>query len=536
MKNWVLPFWAESQNLGKLWVYKDEDSTLRQISPKILDNHPCYHLTIFIMVAGVESVDITMANAVAAGTNKATPRVVASGFGGKLMGTKSMTQVTAQEITRDSVAQLLAKDKALKEKYSKEKHISEQPWTRENWAQHINWLNATLVVAVPVIGMILSYWIKPTRYTFALAFILYVFSGVSITAGYHRLWSHRSYKAVLPVRIFYALFGAGAIEGSIKWWGHSHRIHHRYTDTRRDPYDARRGFWYSHIGWMLTVSNPRYKARADISDLIDDPVVRFQHRHYLFLMVFMAFFFPALVSKWLFHDFWGGFVYAGIFKSFFIQQATFCVNSLAHWIGVQPFDDTRTPRDHVLTALVTFGEGYHNFHHEFPSDYRNALKWYQYDPTKVVIWITSKLGLAYNLKRFSQNAIDQCRLQQKQKVLDRQRSKLNWGPQLSELPVWDKAEFFDQCKERKGLVIISGIVHDCSGFLTEHPGGQALLKTAFGKDATVAFNGGVYAHSNAAHNLLANMRVAVIKGARAGDRIFDQTLAKKVWKSVQKTD
>ncbi|VEU21637.1 DEKNAAC102568 [Brettanomyces naardenensis] len=490
-------------------------------------------------MSSVESVDITMANSVAAGTNKATRRIVASGIGGKLMGTKSMTQVTAEELARDSVAQLLAKDKALQQKYKKEKHISEQPWTSSNWYQHINWLNTALVLAVPLVGCIATKWVKPTWQTLALAFVMYVASGASITAGYHRLWSHRSYRGRLPVRLFYALFGASAIEGSIKWWGHSHRLHHRYTDTDRDPYDARKGFWYSHIGWMLLVPNPRFKARADISDLVDDWVVRVQHRHYLAIMLFMAFIFPALVAKYFFNDFWGGFVYAGIFKSFFIQQATFCVNSLAHWIGVQPYDDTRTPRDHVLTAFVTFGEGYHNFHHEFPSDYRNALKWYQYDPTKVIIWITSKIGLAYNLKRFSQNAIDQCVLQQKQKQLDKQRAKLNWGPQLGDLPVWEKAEFFEHAKNQKGLVIISGIVHDCSEFLTEHPGGQALLKTSFGKDATVAFNGGVYAHSNAAHNLLATMRVAVIKGSGAGNNTYDQqikALAEKTRKLAEKAE
>ncbi|QPG73565.1 hypothetical protein FOA43_000877 [Brettanomyces nanus] len=475
-------------------------------------------------MSGVESVNITQANSVAAGTNKPVRRIVASGIGGKLMGTKSMTQVTAGEITRDSVAQLLAKDKALKEKYQKEKHISEQSWTMDNWYKHINWLNTTLVLAVPLVGMIMAYWVKPTWQVVGLAFVMYVFSGCSITAGYHRLWSHRSYKGRLPIRIFYALFGASAIEGSIKWWGHSHRIHHRYTDTNRDPYDARKGFWYSHLGWMLLVPNPRYKARADISDLVDDWVVRFQHRHYLAIMLFMAFIFPALVAKFLFNDFWGGFVYAGVLKSFLIQQATFCVNSLAHWIGTQPFDDTHTPRDHVITALVTFGEGYHNFHHEFPSDYRNALKWYQYDPTKVIIWLTSKIGLAYNLKRFSQNAIDQCALQQKQKQLDKERSKLNWGPQLSELPVWNKDEFFENAKCQKGLVVISGIVHNCADFLSDHPGGPALLRTSFGKDATVAFNGGVYAHSNAAHNLLATMRIAVIKDSGAGNSTYDQQL------------
>lgn len=472
----------------------------------------------------MDLVNITEANAVAAGTNKQQKRIVASGIGGRLMGTKAMTTVTAEEMAKDSVAEVLKRDKELRLKYEKERHISEKPWTWENWHEHINWLNFMLVLAFPVLAMCCSYWVKPTIQTVSLSLILFCLSGISITAGYHRLWSHRAYEARAPLKIFFALFGASAIEGSIKWWGHSHRIHHRYTDTDRDPYDARKGFWYSHIGWMLLVPNPKYKARADISDLVDDWIVRVQHRHYLSIMLFMALIMPALVSKYLFDDFWGGFIYAGLIKSFMIQQATFCVNSLAHWIGEQPFDDRRTPRDHFLTALVTFGEGYHNFHHEFPSDYRNALKWYQYDPTKILIWCSSKVGLAYNLKKFSQNAIDQGILQQKQKKLDEMRSQLNWGPQISELPIWTKDQFHDEASKKKGLVIISGIVHDCSTFLTEHPGGQALVRTSFGKDATVAFNGGVYAHSNAAHNLLATLRVAVIKDSGAVSNTYSRQL------------
>ena len=215
----------------------------------------------------------------------------------------------------------------------------------------------------------------------------------------------------------------------------------------------------------------------------------------------------------------GGFIYAGILKGFAIQQATFCVNSLAHWIGVQPFDDRRTPRDHVLTAFVTFGEGYHNFHHEFPSDYRNALKWYQYDPTKVTIWCLSKLGLAWNLKKFSQNAIEQGLVQQQQKKLDRMKNKLNWGAEIEKLPVWTREEFNERAKQ-EGLIIISGIIHNVKNFIKEHPGGQALVRL-LGKDATKAFNGAVYAHSNAAHNLLATMRVAVVKDGEVNADTFD---------------
>ncbi|KAI5963291.1 OLE1 [Candida pseudojiufengensis] len=468
----------------------------------------------------LEVVEVTKLNAIAAGTNKKVPRIVAAGLGGRLMGTADLVKVTAEEITKDSMESLAEKDEREKQKYAKVKHISEEPWTFDNFMAKINWLNAILVVAFPIFGIYSAILTPPQLKTLILAGILYAFSGLSITAGYHRLYSHKAYDAALPVRMFFAFFGAGAIEGSIKWWGHSHRVHHRYTDTPRDPYDARRGFWYSHMGWMLSKANPKNRARADISDLTADPVVTFQHRHYLILMLFSAFIFPTLVAGFFWNDYWGGFIYAGVLKSFFIQQVTFCVNSLAHWIGVQPFDDRRTPRDHVLTAFVTFGEGYHNFHHEFPSDYRNALKWYQYDPTKMTIWCLSKLGLAWNLKKFSQNAIEQGLLQQQQKKIDRMRQKLQWGLKVDELPVWTREEFNQRAKN-EGLIIISGIIHNCKSFIKEHPGGQALIRASLGKDATNAFSGAVYAHSNAAHNLLATMRVAVVKDVAHNANTFD---------------
>ncbi|QBM89895.1 stearoyl-CoA desaturase delta-9 desaturase [Metschnikowia aff. pulcherrima] len=465
------------------------------------------------------SVDVLELNRLAAGAHKKNPRIVAAGVGGRLMGTKSLVDVTAEQITQD-LETFYEKDERERQKFSKQMHISDQPWTLSNWHEHINWLNVILVMAIPALGVLYGISHPPQWKTVVLAFVMYVFSGISITAGYHRLFAHKSYDAHWTVRAFFAFFGAGAVQGSIKWWSHSHRIHHRYTDTNRDPYDARQGFWYSHMGWMLTKANPKNRARADISDLTCDPIVVFQHRHYLTLMLFAGVILPGIIAGVCWGDWVGGFMFAGIIKYLVIQQATFCVNSLAHWIGVQPFDDRRTPRDHVLTALVTFGEGYHNFHHEFPSDYRNALKWYQYDPTKMLIWAMSKVGLAWNLKTFSQNAIEQGLFQQQQKKLNRMKEKLNWGASVQTLPVWDRA-YFNEIAKKEGLLIISGIVHNVKSFIKEHPGGQALVRASLGKDATKAFNGHVYAHSNAAHNLLATMRVAVIKDTEVNGNTFD---------------
>lgn len=251
-------------------------------------------------------------------------------------------------------------------------HISEQPITLRNFHRHVNWLHATVVILFPLVGCVLAFYTPLQTKTFTWAVVYYFCTGFGITAGYHRLWSHRCYSAKLPLRLFLAAAGAGAIQGSIRWWSSKHRAHHRWTDTIKDPYSVQKGFNYSHMGWILMEQNPQHRGRTDISDLDHDPVAVWQHRHFGKCMLMFAWVFPMLVAG-LWGDWWGGLLYAGVLRGSVVQQATFCVNSLAHWLGEQPFDDRNSPRDHFLTALVTLGEGYHNFHHEFPSDYRKSF-------------------------------------------------------------------------------------------------------------------------------------------------------------------
>ncbi|KAH8765986.1 delta-9 fatty acid desaturase [Diaporthe sp. PMI_573] len=398
----------------------------------------------------------------------------------------------------------------------KKLHITETPITWSNWYRHVNWLNTFFIFGVPIIGFAAAYYCPLNRWTALFSVIYYFNTGLGITAGYHRLWAHTSYKATLPLQIYLAAVGVGAAEGSIRWWSKGHRAHHRYTDTAKDPYSVRKGFIYAHIGWIVMKQNPKRIGRSDITDLNEDPIVVWQHVNYLKCVVFMALIFPTLVCGLGWGDWFGGFIYAGVLRATFVQQATFCINSLAHWLGDQPFDDRNSPRDNWITALVTLGEGYHNFHHEFPSDYRNAIEWYQYDPTKWMIWLWKKVGLAYDLKQFRQNEIEKGRVQQLQKKLDQKRSKLDWGVPLDQLPIIEWDDFVAQSKgegaEKRALVTIAGVVHDVTDFIKEHPGGKALISSAIGKDATAIFNGGVYLHSNAAHNLLSTMRVGVIRG------------------------
>ncbi|EPX72095.1 acyl-coA desaturase [Schizosaccharomyces octosporus yFS286] len=398
------------------------------------------------------------------------------------------------------------------------KHIQEQPWTLTNFWRHFNWLHLILLFTFPAVGI---YGICTTPLhtkTLLFSIVYYFYSGLGITGGYHRLWAHRSYKAKKPLQYFFAAGGAAAFEGSIRWWARDHRAHHRYTDTDKDPYNVKKGFWYAHVGWMIILQNPRRIGRTDISDLNTDKLVVFNHRHFLPFATIMAFVVPSLICGYFWGDYRGGYFYAGVCRLVFVHHATFCVNSLAHMLGGQPFDDTNSARNHYITALVTLGEGNHNYHHAFPNDYRNGLRWYEYDPTKAFIWACSLVGLAYDLNTFPQNEIEKSLVQQRQKVLDRWRARLNWGTPLEVLPVMEFEEFLEESKTRP-LVLINGVVHDVTGF--QHPGGQGLLRSAFGKDATAAFNGGVYEHTNGAHNLLATYRIAVVRGG----------MEVEVWKS-----
>lgn len=157
------------------------------------------------------------------------------------------------------------------------------------------------------------------------------------------------------------------------------------------------------------------------------------------------------------------------------------------------------------------GEGYHNFHHQFPMDYRNAILWYQWDPTKWFIASCKFLGLASNLRVFPSNEIAKGALTMKLKNLKKVQESLVWPPEIEDLPIVSWESFQEESK-RRPLILVSGFIHDVSEFLDQHPGGAAYLTKNFGIDVTGSFHGGVYRHSNAAHNLMSMMRVGVLVG------------------------
>ncbi len=238
-------------------------------------------------------------------------------------------------------------------------------------------------------------------------FIIFMFwNGLSITAGYHRLWAHKSYQAHFIVRLVFALGGALALQNSIKVWCSNHRNHHRYVDDElRDPYAPVKGLWFSHIGWMLRDYDASKLTEANITDLTADPLVAFQHKYY-WLLAFTLNVLAPLGLGALAGDAIGGLLLLGFLRLVICHHTTFFINSLAHYWGDQPYSDENSARDNAYVAWLTYGEGYHNFHHTFQWDYRNGLRWYQFDPTKWLIGSLSLLRLTYALKRVAPEKIE----------------------------------------------------------------------------------------------------------------------------------
>lgn len=278
----------------------------------------------------------------------------------------------------------------------------------------INWLGASVLIVTPLLALILLP-LYAWHHSFSTAawvsfVVLAACNGISITGGYHRLWAHRTYEAHWSLRIFFMLFGTMATQNSILVWASGHRTHHRHVDDiDHDPYSAKRGFWFSHIGWMLR----QYKSGAEdfrnAPDLLNDPIVMFQHKHYLSLVLAMNFGVPLLIG-YLAGDVWGVLLLGGLFRLVWSHHTTFFINSLAHMWGTRPYTDENTARDNPFLALVTYGEGYHNYHHIFQYDYRNGIYWYQFDPTKWLIGGLSWVGITRNLKRCPEFAIQKAKL------------------------------------------------------------------------------------------------------------------------------
>jgi stearoyl-CoA desaturase (delta-9 desaturase) len=287
-------------------------------------------------------------------------------------------------------------------------------------ARPILWNNVAFIVLLPLLAIpaavvyVAQHGV--TAWELGVGLLGWAISGLGITAGYHRLFAHRAWKAAAPVRIALAIAGGMAAQNSVIAWASDHRRHHRGTDTDADPYNAHEGLWYSHVGWILRegVAGDVYD---DVPDLHADRFLRFQHRHWFAVCVLGNL---ALLAPfaWLSGRPGGVLLLAGVIRVILVQHCTFTINSLSHWWGTQPWSHATTSRDNPLLALLTFGEGFHNYHHTFQADYRNGIRWYHWDPTKWLIGTLHAAGLASDLRTTPEHLLLRTRFERARSLLD----------------------------------------------------------------------------------------------------------------------
>ncbi|AXA33327.1 fatty acid desaturase [Francisella adeliensis] len=286
----------------------------------------------------------------------------------------------------------------------------------------IVWKSIVGLLILPIVALVVVPWfaysVGFTKADYMCLLAFYILTGISITMGYHRLWSHKTYKANKIVSYILLVFGTAALQNSVLQWASDHRKHHKDVDDPiKDPYAATRGFWYSHFTWLFKYNNADVQEIRGVNDLLKDKAVVFQHQHYTILATLTCLGLPALA----------GFIYGfasegtlsaalwrtlsfvllgGLVRVILVHHATFCINSLAHILGRQPYNTKNTARDSFITALVTGGEGYHNYHHAFAGDYRNGIRWFDFDPSKWLIAGLAKIGWCTDLKRTPKHLIE----------------------------------------------------------------------------------------------------------------------------------
>nr|XP_039265588.1 stearoyl-CoA desaturase 5-like [Styela clava]XP_039265590.1 stearoyl-CoA desaturase 5-like [Styela clava] len=276
-------------------------------------------------------------------------------------------------------------------------------------SMQIIWKN---VIIMSYIHLFSVYAIVQLRHCFLktllFGFITGFFSELGVTAGAHRLWTHRSYKAKLPLRTFLMIINTLALQNSIFDWSRDHRSHHKYSETDADPHNARRGFFFCHIGWLMVRKHPdviRKGKNIPLNDLLDDPVIAFQRKYFLLLAPLCCFIIPSIIPWY----FWGETLWNGYCMSVLryccVLNITWTVNSFAHLFGDRPYDRTIHPAENYFVSLAAIGEGFHNYHHTFPSDYSTSEYGYRLNPTTAFIDLMAFIGQAYDRKSTTKNAI-----------------------------------------------------------------------------------------------------------------------------------
>jgi stearoyl-CoA desaturase (delta-9 desaturase) len=257
---------------------------------------------------------------------------------------------------------------------------------------------AGLVVAIVLLWHIAFNWVY-----LGILVGMYFATSIGVTIGYHRLFTHRSFKTSKPVVAILAALGSMAVEGPVLRWVATHRRHHQYSDQDNDPHSPHvhgtglwsmiRGMWHSHVGWLFL---PDIEGLDQyIGDLRKDSLVCWMSQHFT-LWVVVGLVIPAVLGGVLTLSWTGvllGFIWGGPVRVCLVHHMTWSINSICHIWGATPYNTHDHSRNNAIMGVVALGEGWHNNHHAFPTSARHGLRWWQLDASYMIIWTMSKIGL-----------------------------------------------------------------------------------------------------------------------------------------------
>lgn len=248
---------------------------------------------------------------------------------------------------------------------------------------HLATLIMVLAAGVPPLGAV------------ALCLGSYLVRMVFVTAGYHRYFSHRTYKTSRWFQFVLALGSILSLQKGVLWWAAHHRAHHRHSDTERDVHSpVVDGFWWSHMGWVVASPADDDPGHEQVKDLARFPELRFLDRYVVFVGIFALMCAAVQFTLGFTYMTWGCFV-----STLLLWHGTFTINSLAHVWGKRRYETSDESRNNAVLALITLGEGWHNNHHYYSSSANQGFRWYEVDPTFRLLWLLEKVGIVWDLRR-----------------------------------------------------------------------------------------------------------------------------------------
>ncbi|XBW36015.1 hypothetical protein QEN19_001590 [Hanseniaspora menglaensis] len=425
-------------------------------------------------------------------------------------------------------------------------------------------INLLINISIPIVTLLFLIFKLPAIMKFGKKFVFivainYFASLCSLFLGYHKYFTHRSFELSNHFLIekstlfLIAFLGVGVGFGSIIDFRSYHLLHHHHLDTVTDPLNYEVGWLFHQWGHLLFKGRKKAEIEfvknkgINIKRCKNDLVVNWQHMRKYQLMALNMLILPLVISYIMKVPKWNCIFWLSFLKFSLIQQQWLLTETVGHiypvFLNKDVLDKLKLPFVnstidlplllHYLLALPLFGETNHAFHHAFPNDYRQSYKWYYLDFQKWIIWSLHNLKIVSKTYKVNHNHIIKHSLENEQKLVDYElnnTSNLTKKVSLNDLPIWTIEQFTYRSqrlwKEKNiALVLIENIIHDVTSFIGGHPGGEQLIVSAIGKDATEAFNGGVYFHSNASRNLMSNMRIGVLLSENNG-----------VWGTKQKNE